>query len=61
MNKLPEVIAITEFKQKKITRQLLISELNMEGYNIFTQDLSDNKGRGVLFYIASDIPGTYLR
>ena len=27
----------------------------MEGYNIFTQDLSDNKGRGVLFYIASDI------
>ena len=39
MNKLPQVIAITEFKPKKITHQLLISELNMEGYNIFYSGL----------------------
>jgi len=34
---------------------LLLSELNIDGYNIYSQGLENNDGRGVLFYIASEI------
>jgi len=34
---------------------LLLSELNIDGYNIYSQGLENNDGRSVLFYIASEI------
>ena len=51
----PDVIAITEFKPKRLKHQLFLSELNIDGYNIYRQGLENNDGRGVLFYIASGI------
>ena len=32
----------------------------MDGYNIFCHDLNNNNGRGVLFYIASDVQVSIL-
>ena len=34
---------------------MLLSELNIDGYNIYSQGLENNDGRGFLFYIASGI------
>ena len=51
----PDVIAITEFKPKKTAHQLLISEFNLDGYNVFHSGLDNNNDRGVLFYIAQGI------
>ena len=48
----PDVFAITEFKPKRISHQLLISEFNSDGYNIFCHDLNNNNGRGVLFQVS---------
>jgi len=31
----PDVIAVTEFKPKKISHRFLISEFNLDGYNVF--------------------------
>jgi len=34
--------------------------LTLEGHNIFCHDLNNNNGRGVLFYIASDVQVSIL-
>ena len=49
----PDVIAITEVKAKLHNHQLLSSERNMEGYNIFSHGLEGSNERGVLIYVAS--------
>ena len=35
LNEIPDIIAITEFKPKKLNHKLLISEFNLDGYNVF--------------------------
>ena len=35
LNEIPDIIAITEFKPKKLSHKLLISEFNLDGYNVF--------------------------
>ena len=56
----PDIIAINEFKPKNFSHKLLPGEFNLDGYNCFTNGLDNNKERGVLFYIASDIEVTVL-
>jgi len=56
----PDVIAITEFKPKKIAQQLLISEFHLDGYTVFHSGLDNNNDRGVLFYIAHGIQASLV-
>ena len=49
----PKVIAITEIKHKN-KWNLLNSELNIEGYNFYSNDLSGN-GRGVALYVSDEL------
>ena len=60
LNEIPDIIAITEFKPKKLNHELLIREFNLDGYNVLCHGLENKGGRGVLFYIASDIQVTVL-
>jgi len=60
LNEILDIIAITEFKPKKLNHELLISEFNLDGYNVFCHGLENKGRRGVLFYIASDIQVTIL-
>ena len=45
-SKKPDIIAITEFKPQNFIHLLLISEFNLDGYNIFTRGLEHCNGRG---------------
>ena len=56
----PDVIAITEFKPKKTSHQLLISEFNLDVYNVFHSGLGNNNDRGILFYIAYGIQASLV-
>ena len=49
LNEIPDIIAITEFKPKKLNHKLLISEFNLDGYNVFCHGLENKGGRGVFF------------
>ena len=49
----PKVIAITEVKHK-IKWNLLNSELNIDGYKLYSNDLTGN-GRGVAFYVSDEL------
>ena len=44
----PHVFAVTEVKPKNMSQQLLVSEFNLQGYNIFCQGLDDPTKRGLL-------------
>ena len=46
---------ITEFKPKRHKHQLFLSELNLDGYYIYSHGLENNDEKGILFYIASGI------
>ena len=56
----PDVITNTEFKPKKTSHQLLISEFNLDGYNVFQSGLDNNNDRGILFYIAYGIQASLV-
>jgi len=56
----PDVIAITELKPKKTSHQLLISEFNLDGYDVFHSVLDNNNDRGILFYIAYGIQASLV-
>ena len=49
----PKVVAITEVKHKN-KWQLSNSELQTDGYNLYTNDLSDNV-RGVAIYVSDEL------
>lgn len=49
----PKIIAITEVKHKN-KWNLLNSELNIEGYNLYNNDLTGN-GRGVAIYVSDEL------
>ena len=52
----PDVIATTEFKPKRLKHQLFLSELNIEGYNIYREGLENNDGRGGIKVSLVEIP-----
>jgi len=39
----PDIIAVTEFKPKRTAHQLLASELNLDGYNVFSSGLENTQ------------------
>ena len=49
----PKIIAITEVKHKN-KWNLLNSELNIEGYNLYNNDFTGN-GRGVAIYVSDEL------
>ena len=49
----PKVISITEVKHKH-KWNVQLSELNIDGYDLFSNDLSDNN-RGILTYVSKDV------
>ena len=51
MENRPHIIAITEVKGKIIKNSVMLSELNLEGYQCFCAGLEDSAARGVLIYV----------
>jgi Reverse transcriptase (RNA-dependent DNA polymerase)/Endonuclease-reverse transcriptase len=47
----PSIIAITEVNSKALKNKMQESEFNLDGYNIFSMHLGENKYRGILMYV----------
>ena len=54
-NKNPKVIAICETKAKNLSSDPLEAEYQLEGYELFINNLSRGKGRGVAIYVHKSI------
>ena len=55
LNDLPEVIAVTGFKPKNLVHSLRLSEIQLDGHNVFCHRLDSSTNRGVLLYVATDV------
>ena len=56
----PRIIAITEITQKFSTPATIVSEFELEWYNIFCSSLGNNNSRGVLIYVAVDLEASLV-
>ena len=56
----PHVIAVTEIKPTNLAHQLLGSEFNLPGYNIFSCGLDDSSKRGLLLYTLDHIEASLV-
>jgi len=56
----PSIIAITEITQKFSTPATIVSEFELEWYNIFCSSLGNNNSRGVLIYVAVDLEASLV-
>ena len=58
--KKPHIVAITEAKPKNYSGELLASEFQLDGYNVFYNGGKDNSSRGILVYASAKISAAYM-
>ena len=58
--KKPHIIAITEAKPKNYSGELLASEFELDGYNVFYDGGKDDSSRGILVYASAEISAAYM-
>jgi hypothetical protein len=56
----PNIIAITEVRPKNLKHNLLNSELNLKGYNMFSVNIEDQTGRGIVIYVDSRLKASQI-
>ena len=55
---LPDIITITEAKPKSLRYCITPSELNLDGFNVFSTNLDSDTGRGMVTYISKSLNTT---
>ena len=58
--KKPHIVAITEAKPKNYSGELLASEFELDGYNVFYNGGKDDSSRGILVYASAEISAAYM-
>ena len=50
-----KIIVVTEVRPKTTRSTLIVAELSIEGYELFTQNIAGNAGRGKAIYTAKHL------
>ena len=51
----PHIIAINEVKPKNPKCTLTIPEFYLEGYTLFSKNIENNEGRGIIIYVLNSL------